>query len=321
MKSASGDQGDTITANFESGFLVHGEYGSDTLSKGDTEFLGRRHGGSSASTDACLVVIRGPMLGKRITLENAQFTIGRGPDSEFTISEASVSRRHCRLTRHGEVFWLEDLRSTNGTQLNGEPIDRAALSDGDQIRVGSSVLKFIAAGNIESDYHLELHENAQRDGLTGLFNRHHAMEVLNNEVRKRLKGLDSPLSLAIIDIDYFKQINDRLGHLGGDEALRQLAAILREAAVDDGIVLARIGGEEFVVLMPGEHPSSARTRLDALRERVAQSTFEVETHSESMTISAGLAAWEASMSNASDLLRAADRKLYDAKRQGRNRVC
>lgn len=111
-------------------------------------------GPSAQHKYACLVVIRGARLGTRIPLENAQLTIGRDHGCDFQISERNVSRSHCRLTRHSGIYWLEDLRSTNRTLLNGQAIDRKALSDGDQIRIGNTVLKFIAAGNIEADYHL-----------------------------------------------------------------------------------------------------------------------------------------------------------------------
>lgn len=183
-------------------------------------------GPASAHGTACLVVIRGARLGTRIPLHNAQIAIGRDSSCDFQISERNVSRAHCRLTRYAETFWLEDLGSTNRTMLNGLVVDRSPLADGDQVRVGGAVLKFIGPGNIEADYHLELHENAVRDALTGLYNRRQLIGVLEHEIRKRRGHIGRPLTLALIDIDHFKQINGELGHLGGDSALKQLTAIL-----------------------------------------------------------------------------------------------
>lgn len=277
-------------------------------------------GPSALHKNACLVVIRGARLGTRVPLGNAQLTIGRDHGCDFQISERNVSRSHCRLTRHGESYWLEDLGSTNRTILNGQPVEKAPLSDGDQVRIGGTVLKFIAAGNIEADYHLELHENAIRDVLTGLHNRRHLVGVLEHEIRKRRGHIKSPLALAILDIDHFKLINDELGHLGGDSALKQLTAIFVDNCRGRD-VLARIGGEEFALLMPDTDIENARDRLERICETVADYSFEIEGRSRKLTVSAGVAAWTAEMSGTSDIMRAADEHLYQAKSDGRNRVC
>lgn len=275
---------------------------------------------SAAHGDACLVVIRGARLGTRLPLDNAQVTIGRDSSCDFQISERNVSRAHCRITRHSERYWLEDLDSTNRTMLNGVAVDQAPLADGDQVRVGSTVLKFIGPGNIEADYHLELHENAVRDALTGLYNRRQLIGVLEHEIRKRRGRNDQPLALALLDIDHFKQINDELGHLGGDSALKQLTAILSDH-VRPRNVLARIGGEEFALLMPDTSIEDARRQLEQIRDAVADYSFEIEGKQRSMTVSVGVVPWSPQMAGTSDLLRAADGFLYRAKSQGRNRVC
>jgi len=276
---------------------------------------------SAAHGNACLVVIRGARLGTRVPLDNAQTTIGRDSSCDFQISERSVSRAHCRITRHAETFWLEDLGSTNRTMLNGNTVDRKLLADGDQVRVGSSVLKFIGAGNIESDYHLELHENAVRDVLTGLYNRRQLIGVLEHEIRKRRgRNNSQPLALALLDIDHFKQVNDELGHLGGDSALKQLTATLLDH-VRPRDVLARIGGEEFALIMPESTIDEARTQLEQIRAAVADYSFEIEGQPRKITVSIGVACWSPEIINTSDFLRQADEHLYRAKENGRNRVC
>ncbi len=275
---------------------------------------------SAAHANACLVVIRGARLGTRVPLDNAQTTIGRDSSCDFQISERSVSRAHCRITRHAEIFWLEDLGSTNRTMLNGQAVDRKLLADGDQVRVGSSVLKFIGAGNIESDYHLELHENAVRDVLTGLYNRRQLIGVLAHEIRKRRGRNNQPLALALLDIDHFKQVNDELGHLGGDSALKQLTAILNDH-VKSREVLARIGGEEFALVMPESTLDEARSQLEQIRAAVADYSFEIEGQPRKITISIGVACWSPEIISTSDFLRQADEHLYQAKASGRNRVC
>jgi diguanylate cyclase (GGDEF)-like protein len=204
--------------------------------------------------------------------------------------------------------------------LNGSAVDQAPLSDGDQVRVASTVLKFIGPGNIEADYHLELHENAVRDALTGLYNRRQLIGVLEHEIRKRRGRNGQPLALALLDIDHFKQINDELGHLGGDSALRQLTAILSDH-VRPRNILARIGGEEFALLMPETAIEEARRQLEQIRDAVADYSFEIEGKQRNMTISIGVVCWLSDMEGTSDFLRAADEFLYQAKSKGRNRVC
>jgi len=292
---------------------------SDLPTDSETQFSNEADG-SAAHGNACLVVIRGARLGTRIALDNAQTTIGRDSSCDFQISERSVSRTHCRVTRHAEAFWLEDLGSTNRTMLNGKAIDRTPLADGDQVRVGNTVLKFIGAGNIESDYHLELHENAVRDVLTGLYNRRQLIGVLEHEIRKRRGRNGQPLALALLDIDHFKRVNDELGHLGGDSALKQLTAVLSDH-VKSREVLARIGGEEFALIMPEITIDAARARLERIRAAVADYDFEIEEQPRKLTISVGIACWSPEIMDTSDLLRQADEYLYQAKTSGRNRVC
>ncbi|AKS43184.1 diguanylate cyclase [Wenzhouxiangella marina] len=270
---------------------------------------------------ACLVVIRGERLGERIEPDALPAVIGRGSDADFRIPSPSVSRRHCRVLQDRGTWWVEDLRSTNLTLVNEHPIDRRPLNDGDRIRVGDSELKFLAAGSTEAIYLAKLHEHVIRDELTGLHNRRHLMAGLDDELARRRQRMDSPLSLAILDVDHFKAINDRAGHLVGDEVLRQLARLL-EGAVRETDLLARIGGEEFAVLMPDSGLAPARSICERLRSAVERAEFAVAAGSGigTVTVSIGLAEWGAGMNEASDLLRAADAELYRAKREGRNRV-
>jgi len=275
------------------------------------------HGKSAARAgSACLVVIRGDALGARLSLDRAELRIGRDPASDLHLPHSNISRQHCAITRHGDLFWLRDLASTNGTYLNDEMIERVPLRDGDQIRVGTTVLKFIDAGNIEADYHRTLRDSAMRDGLTGLFNRNHAIYVIEDLLARKV-----PLCLAIVDIDHFKRINDRHGHLAGDGALSRIASLMNEWAREHDVI-ARLGGEEFVLVLPAQTEEHALTRCEALRARIEADTFEGdEVGPLQMTVSIGLTRSSDQIRFASDLLRQADQALYRAKNQGRNRVC
>jgi len=134
--------------------------------------------------------------------------------------------------------------------------------------------------------------------------------------RAKRQGL--PLSLIMLDIDFFKSVNDRFGHETGDKVLVALAATIH-ATLRGGDIFARLGGEEFVVLLPGQGLSEALLMAERLRLLIAQNVVPgCPAH---ITVSAGLAALEDASEEIDDLLRRADAGLYRAKNQGRNQVC
>ncbi|WP_230878639.1 diguanylate cyclase [Planomonospora sp. ID67723] len=163
----------------------------------------------------------------------------------------------------------------------------------------------------------DLAEQAVRDTLTGLHNRRHLMDALCKGVQ-RAEEECSPLSVAVLDIDHFKQVNDRHGHRAGDRVLVRFAELLT-AEARSGEVVARYGGEEFVVLLPGVTGEHASARLEELRRKVAADCIRADGHLLSITFSAGVAALTSGRS-ADDLLHIADQALYAAKRAGRNRI-
>ena len=285
----------------------------------ETVVAGTRHE-TRDSHDACLVIIRGPRLGSRVVLADRPVVLGRSVDSDFQISERSISRRHCRIYREAGRFWLEDLNSTNHTFLNDEMIDRAPLRDGDHVRLSQTVLKFVDEGNIEAGYHSELHESTIRDALTGLYNRRHAMAVLKTEVAKARRDQDRDLTIMILDLDYFKEINDEFGHLAGDGVLKKMAGIA-EDRVRASDTIARIGGEEFAVILPDTSAEDARNIGESIRQSIESEPFIVGGQQRSVTLSGGIASWSSELDDMSDLLRLADRRLYRAKSAGRNRIC
>ncbi len=268
--------------------------------------------------EACVVVIYGPELGRRLQLGTAPFQIGRSATSDLALDQESVSRHHARITFDGGDYWIKDLKSTNGTFVNDEPTSEARLRDGDQIRVGRSILKFMTGENVEVQYHEEIYRLMTVDGLTQVFNRRFFNDALEREFN-RSKRYQRALSLVVFDIDFFKRVNDTHGHLAGDNLLRQIASAVKHRLRREDI-FARTGGEEFAVLLPEIGHDGARKTAEKIRGIVESTQFKHEHTVIPCTVSLGVAALQGGETTADDLYRTADSYLYTAKQAGRNRV-
>ena len=162
-------------------------------------------------------------------------------------------------------------------------------------------------------------ERATRDALTGLWNRATIMDVLSRELT-HAQRTNSPLALALLDVDHFKHVNDTYGHQGGDEVLRELANRLG-AAIRQNDWLGRYGGEELMIILPGLSYAGAATPIERLRECVSEKPFKVgDNINVPLTVSIGMAWCESSADNAHEMISRADAALYQAKGSGRNRV-
>jgi diguanylate cyclase (GGDEF)-like protein len=268
--------------------------------------------------DACLVVIYGDDLGRRIPLGNEPCVIGRSSKCEVQIDQESVSRNHARLTRGSSGYSVRDLGSTNGTYVNDEIIDEVMLRDGDQVKVGRTIFKFIVGGNIESVYYEEIYRLMTVDGLTDLHNKRYFTEAMEKEI-SRGKRYERTFSLIMFDIDHFKRINDTYGHLAGDAVLRQIGALVK-SRVRHTDLPARTGGEEFAVILPEVPAQGAALLADKLRKAIEETTFRFEGTNIPVTISLGVAEWNPAVEDPDELVKRADEKLYEAKRGGRNQV-
>ncbi len=268
---------------------------------------------------ACLVVLQGQRLGQRIDIGEQALTVGRAPECEFQIVDRSVSRQHARLWRDAAGYRVKDLDSTNKTLVNDQPIIEAELRDGDHITIGACVLKFMERSSVEARYHEEIYQLATVDPLTGIYNRRQFLELLERELA-RTASHRRPLALLIIDLDHFKSINDRHGHLAGDVVLKQVASTLIHEVRED-FILARIGGEEFAIALPEQELDAATAFAQQLCAAIAALELQEQAGARGVSVSIGVAAWSVGMTSVAELLRAADEQLYRAKQGGRNRVC
>jgi two-component system, cell cycle response regulator len=268
--------------------------------------------------EACLVVIYGMELGKKYNIEASSMIIGRSSKCDVQIDQESVSRNHCKLINTGKAVMVRDLGSTNGTYVNDGPVDEHVLRDGDLIKIGRTIFKFLTGGNIENAYHEEIYRLTTVDGLTQIYNKRYFMEVLEREI-SRSHRYGRELSLIMFDIDHFKVINDTYGHLAGDHVLKHLASAVKGRIRREDI-MARYGGEEFTIILPEIDNYNSRQFAEKIRRLVEKTVFKFEDTQIPVTISIGVATSNADINAPEEFIKLSDENLYEAKRRGRNCV-
>ena len=272
-------------------------------------------------SEGVLTVLRGPSPGAIFALDESLSVIGRSPEAQVSIPEDTLSRRHACIRREADGFYVEDLASTNGTFVDGERVHGPVLlQDGSRISLGvAAVLHFSLRDAAELEAARRTHELTVRDPLTRLYNRRHFEERLAGEAAFAHRH-KTPLSVLMIDVDAFKQINDTYGHGVGDATLRVLARAL-SSLVRKEDVLGRYGGEEFSIVARGIDETGAVMLAQRVHRCAKALRVPCERGPIAFTVSVGVAhsTGEAGC-DAERLLRAADDALYAAKRGGRDRV-
>jgi diguanylate cyclase (GGDEF)-like protein len=202
-----------------------------------------------------------------------------------------------------------------GNKINGEPYSQTDLE------MLTLITNIVAVAVVNARLYQRVREISITDELTSLYNYRYFRLRLRDEVF-RSQRTGRPLSLVILDVDYFKNYNDTLGHPAGDQVLKQIAKILRNS-IRDTDVAARYGGEEFCVILPEVDRNGARIFAERLRKAIEDHPFykeEIQPNGK-LTVSAGAATYPDDARIIKELLVRADNALYRAKRMGRNRVC
>lgn len=277
---------------------------------------------NSGHLEACLVHIypSGPDMGKRYPLQTDTLVVGRGDGSQIRLQDNSVSRSHCRIEPTKDGVYIVDTKSLNGTFVNDKPTRGAhLLHDGDYIRIGNAIFRFLTGGNIESEYHEEIYRLTIFDGLTQIHNNRYLIDFLDREVARSQRH-QRPLSVLMLDLDRFKRINDEHGHLCGDHVLRELSNRIRHTVRREDL-FARFGGEEFTLVLVESTHEQALDVAERIRIIVEQMPFAFESLPIPVTLSVGVASTNGeSPITTAELLKVADANLYKAKNLGRNRV-
>jgi diguanylate cyclase (GGDEF)-like protein len=275
---------------------------------------------TTAELTGTLTRIDGPNAGRVLALRSEQLTIGRSPRADLHLAEEGISRKHARICWAEDAYVLEDLDSQNGTFVWGKPVTAVQLRQGDLIRVGPvATLRFCWMDEHQKNLLEELYESSVRDPLTGTFNRRHFSERLESELAYA-KRHAADLSLLLLDIDYFKKINDQYGHLEGDRVLRELTRACHQGLRTEDM-FARYGGEEFATLLRGVPLGGAARAAERLRIAIAEHVF-VGDPPLSVSVSIGCASIACMQDGATSgaLIHIAEQRLYEAKQAGRGRV-
>lgn len=275
------------------------------------------------NAQACLIVIHGSNLGKRIALDKDEVILGRAKDADIQIHDNFVSRKHAAIKKRRQdlAFVIEDQNSTNGTFINMERQTKSVLYDQDLISIGETTFKFIADDSLELAYHEELHKLANLDPMLQIHNKKFFLEYLEQKYYYSQLS-QAQFSLVLFDVDHFKRVNDTYGHQTGDRVLQHIAATVK-ANLRGSDIFSRYGGEEFSVVLPESDADQARFTAEKLRRVIETTGIRHHKAEISVTISLGVASFrpiDSTIHSCRELIEQADNALYQAKKMGRNRV-
>ncbi len=269
---------------------------------------------------AYLIVLAGSGVGEMHKIGNER-VLGRGREAQLRFLDDGISRVHCRVYRDGDKLLVEDCGSRNGTFCNGEQLTNPrALQDGDKIQIGrTTILKFTYHDHLDESFQQQMFDSALRDSLTKVYNKRYFSERLESEFQFSDRH-EEPLSLLLLDLDHFKPINDRHGHLAGDHALIQFARHVQRTIRNED-VLARYGGEEFAIISRAISNDRATVFAERVRAEIERLKIQFGGTPIPLTVSIGVATVpDRRIPRPIDLIEAADRALYAAKHAGRNTV-
>lgn len=263
-------------------------------------------------------------FGKIFTFYKDSILIGRNKYSDIYINDENISNDHCeiKVIKNDEnkidQIILKDLLSTNGTYVNGKLISNKVLKSGDKIKIGETTLRFNYNDKLEEKYHLKLFNIATSDSLTKLHNKRYTIGELENQY-KIAKRNNRIFSLIMFDIDDFKIINDKYGHIAGDEFLKNVASHINKHIREQDFA-GRFGGDEFLIILPETEIEGAVILANRIREKIEKSETVYRDHKIKTTISGGISQFSFSYNNIGELLEITDKALYKAKKLGKNKV-
>jgi diguanylate cyclase (GGDEF)-like protein len=279
-----------------------------------------------------LVFLRGELIAAPIPLEREEVTLGRALEADVRVNDARASRIHARIRVEHDAatgesrYRVQDLGSTNGTLLNGQPVTEADLQDGDKLTIGEHILRFDLLDDLDREYQRQIHRLLAHDELTGLLTSKSFFSELRREAA-RAETEGRPFCVLMMDIDHFKAVNDTHGHLVGSQTIEEVGSLVTKA-LRAGDVAARFGGEEFAAFLLNADCAQGLVAAERVRASVESHPFSAVRRGAAggdgetirITISVGVASYPDDARDPIELVELADTALYRAKNMGRNRV-
>lgn len=268
--------------------------------------------------EPALIMLEGELPGQVFRLRPGRQIIGRRPECDIRVRERAVSGIHAEVIRVRDTVTINDLASTNGTVVNGMRIRTPVpLVQSTLVKLGNCVFRFVDS-LLEVEFTEALHARGITDQLTGAFNKSYVVARLGFVID--LATETKPVSIITFDFDNFKQVNDQFGHAAGDHVLKATCDIITNGFVRPTDLFSRIGGEEFVIVLPETSTEQGAIIAERIRRTLAETTFTYEGMEIRLTSSFGVCCATSAIEQPESLLLRADELLYRSKREGRNRV-
>lgn len=277
-----------------------------------------------------LVYMTGEQLSASVPLEKEEVILGRALDADVRFNDSKTARLHARIQTKkdpetGEVTCtIYDLDSKTGTFVNGEQVTGKVLAIGDKVGVGRQIMRFEMLDEVDREYHRQINRMLSHDDLTGLLGSRSFFVELRRETARWATDA-KPLCVLMLDVDFFKEVNDTHGHLTGSRTLQELGAVINRC-LRSGDAACRFGGEEFAAFLLDAELPQALVAAERIRSEVERTEFSVIRHghpegTHRITVSIGISSFPIDSSDPIELVEFADMALYRAKREGRNRIC
>ena len=266
-----------------------------------------------------LIIVDGDNVGKIYPLDKKRITIGRSDEFDIQLEDSSCSREQAIIEfNDNNKPVLKDLDSTNGTFVNGSKITEINIKNGDKILLGfSSVFMFAIQDSLEAKFLMNLYESSINDPLTGAFNQKYFLDALSKAFSYSLRH-QSSLGLLILDIDFFKKINDTYGHIVGDIVLKEVVKRIKNNLRNEDI-LCRYGGDEFVVIVRDFKYGFVKIVAERIRLFFHGRSINYKDHKVNISLSIGGATIDnENIETPEDMIELADANLYKAKQSGGN---
>jgi len=277
-----------------------------------SEFKDERH-------KSC-IIIEGDQIGRIFYLSEGKNIVGRMENTDINLDSSTVSRRHAVINfdNHSRIF-IKDLTSSNGTYVNGQRITETELKEGDIFTIGIYKLKIASLSKHDAAFFQHMTDSAEKDALTGTYNKGSITEMLNTIIAQAAEAKQL-LSIAMIDIDHFKRINDTYGHIAGDTVLKHIARLF-STYLRSTDKCGRFGGEEFLIIFKMTSIREAADISGRIQKTIMDHPPVYENKRIEVTVSIGVESNEnKEINNAEAFIKLADKKLYTAKENGRNRI-